>query len=220
MSKCIILAKNPLIMFFRNCITTYHQFKLLNLAESKFTEDANSGFSTSLYLRNKSDASLWILRELALLAGNLSGLPWDLAEPVSLTKYSEDQNYELHFDSEFMMEGKEMKRAATFLLYLNSVSNGGETIFPRSINESDVDPTSIPNDKPLLREICHNDNVLKVAPEARSCLVFFNHLTEEKGGGLNRRSIHGSCPVVNQEKWIAQIWLHHEPWGSGVTDFW
>ena len=73
---------------------------------------------------------------------------------------------------------------------------------------------------PILREICHNDNVLKVAPEARSCLVFFNHLTEEKGGGLNRRSIHGSCPVVNQEKWIAQIWLHHEPWGSGVTDFW
>lgn len=220
MSKCIILAKNPLIMFFRNCITTYHQFKLLNLAESKFTEDANSGFSTSLYLQNKSDASLWTLRELALLAGNLSGLPWDLAEPVSLTKYSENQNYELHFDSEFMMKGKKMKRAATFLLYLNSVSNGGETIFPRSINESDVDPTSIPNDKPLLREICHNDNVLKVAPEARSCLVFFNHLTEEKGGGLNRRSIHGSCPVVNQEKWIAQIWLHHEPWGPGVTDFW
>ena len=154
-----------------------------------------------------------------MLAGNLSGLPWNLAEPVSLTKYSANQSYGLHFDSDFVMEGKKMKRAATFLVYLNSVSQGGETIFPRSINKADVDLTSVPNEKPLLKEICHR-NVLKVAPQARSCLVFFNHLAEEQGGGLNPRSIHGSCPVFNQEKWIAQIWLHHEPWGSGVTDFW
>lgn len=221
MSEVIVLSRNPLIKLFRNCITMHQQLNLINLAKERLTEDTDSGFSSSLYLHNKNDANLWILRDLAMLAGNLSGFPWKLAEPVSLTKYSSHQNYELHFDSGFLVQGKKMKRAATFLVYLNSVSQGGETIFPRAISDFDIDLASVPNEKPLLKEICHDDNVLKVTPEARSCLVFFNHLTEEHGGELNPRSIHGSCSVINQEKWIAQIWLHDEPWGSaGVTDFW
>jgi len=216
----VVLSTNPLIRLFKNCISPHQQHNLMNLAKERLTEDTDTGFSASLYLRNKSDANLLVLRDLVVLAGNLSGLPWKLAEPVSLTKYSHNQNYALHFDSGFVMGSKKMKRVATFLVYLNSVSYGGETIFPRTINDSDVDHTLVPNEKPLLKEICYRDDVLKVTPEGRSCLVFYNHLTEEQGGELNPRSVHGSCPVISEEKWIAQIWLHHEPWGSGVTDFW
>lgn len=221
MSQVVILSTSPPIRLYRNCITTQQQTSLMNLAKERLTENTNSGFSSSLYLRNKSDANLWILREMAMLAGNLSGLPWKLAEPVSLTKYTANQNYELHYDSGFVIQGKRMKRAATFLVYLNSVVQGGETIFPRATNDSNVGDTSLPNEKPLLKEICCDENILKVSPEARSCLVFFNHVINEQDyGELNPRSIHGSCPLISGEKWIAQIWLHHEPWGSYEKDFW
>lgn len=218
----VVLSTNPLIRLYRDCITTQQQSSLMNLAKERLIENTNSGFSWSLYLRNKSDANLWILREMAMLAGNLSGLPWKLAEPVSLTKYTANQNYELHYDSGFVMQGKRMKRAATFLVYLNSVPQGGETIFPRAIiNASNVGYTSLQNEKPLLKEICCDENIIKVVPEATSCLVFFNHIISEQGyGELNPRSVHGSCPVIYGEKWIAQIWLHHEPWGSYEEDFW
>lgn len=222
MSEMVVLSTNPLIRLYRDCITTQQQSSLMNLAKERLIENTNSGFSWSLYLRNKSDANLWILREMAMLAGNLSGLPWKLAEPVSLTKYTANQNYELHYDSGFVMQGKRMKRAATFLVYLNSVPQGGETIFPRAIiNASNVGYTSLQNEKPLLKEICCDENIIKVVPEARSCLVFFNHIISEQGyGELNPRSVHGSCPVIYGEKWITQIWLHHEPWGSYEEDFW
>lgn len=221
MSEMVVLSTNPLIRLYRDCITTQQQSSLMNLAKERLIENTNSGFSWSLYLRNKSDANLRILREMAMLAGNLSGLPWKLAEPVSLTKYTANQNYELHYDSGFVMQGKRMKRAATFLVYLNSVPQGGETIFPRAINASNVGCTSLQNEKPLLKEICCDENIIKVVPEARSCLVFFNHIISEQGyGELNPRSVHGSCPVIYGEKWIAQIWLHHEPWGSYEEDFW
>ena len=222
MSEMVVLSTNPLIRLYRDCITTQQQSSLMNLAKERLIENTNSGFSWSLYLRNKSDANLWILREMAMLAGNLSGLPWKLAEPVSLTKYTANQNYELHYDSGFVMQGKRMKRAATFLVYLNSVPQGGETIFPRAIiNASNVGYTSLQNEKPLLKEICCDENIIKVVPEATSCLVFFNHIISEQGyGELNPRSVHGSCPVIYGEKWIAQIWLHHEPWGSYEEDFW
>ncbi|XP_068754183.1 uncharacterized protein [Montipora capricornis] len=219
-SEVIVLSRNPIVKLFRNCISKQQRFNLMQLAKKRLTEDTASGFSSSLYLQNKRDANLSVLREIAILAGDLSGLPWKFAEPVSLTKYSSHQKYELHYDSGFSMIGKKMKRDATFLVYLNSVSHGGETIFPCSVKNSVVDFPCMPNDKPLLKDICHQEDVLRVSPEARSCLVFFNHFTEEQGGELNPRSIHGSCPVINEEKWIVQIWLHREPWGSGVTDFW
>ena len=220
MSKVAELSANPVIKLYKNCITSQQQFNIMKLAKERLVEDTNSGFSWSLYLREKRDANLAILREIVMLAGNLSGLPWKLAEPVSLTKYTANQNYDLHYDSGFVTQGKKMKRAATFLLYLNS-AHGGETIFPLSTNGSNVGHAPLQNQKPLLKDICCDEKVLKVVPEARSCLVFFNHLVNEKElGELNPRSIHGSCPVINGEKWIVQVWLHHEPWGSNVTDFW
>lgn len=217
-SEAIFLSKNPVIKLFRNCISKQQQHDLMRLAKERLTDNTDSGFSSSLYLRNTNDSHLSILREITKLAGNLSGLPWKLSEPVSLTKYTLNQKYELHFDSGFAIAGGRMKRDATFLVYLNSVLRGGETIFPCCLNNSDAEFPCVPNGKPLLKDICHQEEFLKVSPQARTCLVFFNH--EEQGGELHLRSLHGSCPVVNQEKWIVQIWLHREPWGSGISDFW
>ena len=212
----VVLSLDPLIKLFRNCITLQQQVDLLNLAQKRLTKDTDSGFSSSLYLRQKSDANLSILRDVAMLAGNLSGLPWKLAEPVSLTRYTSSQSYGLHYDSGFTMQGKRMERAATLLLYLNSVPQGGETVFPFAANESSR--SFLVGEKPPLTDACYDGSALKIVPEAASCLVFFNHLNND--AGLNPRALHGSCPVINGEKWIAQIWLHDKPWGSGVTDIW
>ena len=220
-----VLAHRPLIKLFSNCISSKETQQLLTLASNRLTRDTDSGFSSSLYLRGQSDAKIPILRQIAMLAGNLSGLPWKLAESVSLTKYTANQSYGLHYDSGFMMHGKRMNRVITFLVYLNNVTKGGETVFPYAVNiQSNAhQPSSFAlpaEQKPPLDRICKKEGVLKVSPKAGYCLLFYNNLPDSKNGVRDPMAIHGSCPVVQGDKWIAQIWLHDEPWGEGVTDFW
>ena len=115
-----------------------------------------------------------------------------------------------------------MKRAGTFLVYLNDVAEGGETIFPYALGNLTAtnEFSSVPVRKPELSEICHKESILKVRPRKGQCLLFHNHLSDSEVGGLDPLAVHGSCPVELGEKWIAQIWLHDVPWGEGVTDFW
>ena len=215
-----VLSQKPLVYLYKNCITQNEKKELLRLAKQRLTEETNSGFSSSLYLRQESDAKLPILKEIAKIAGKISGLPWKLAESVSLTKYSLGQNYGLHYDSGFYMQGKRMKRTGTFLVYLNDVESGGETIFPYATNDSTVNSNNLEIVKPPIQQICATKGVLKIPPKARDCVLFYNHKSKQFEGGLDSLSLHGSCPVLSGEKWIAQIWLHDEPWGKGVTDFW
>ncbi|EDO48933.1 predicted protein, partial [Nematostella vectensis] len=180
------------------------------------TKETESGFSSSLYLKNKEDSKITILRDIAQLAGKLSNTQWRFAEPVALTKYKVGQKYSLHYDSGFLMNQRRVKRTATFLVYLNDVKSGGETIFPLATNISSIQLKKENVDKPSLDSICGKENnMVKVSPEAQSCLLFWNHVD---GDDVDAFSLHGSCPVVSGEKWIAQIWLHNEPWEN--EDFW
>ncbi|XP_032222378.2 prolyl 4-hydroxylase 5 [Nematostella vectensis] len=211
-----IISFYPNIYLYRNCITNKQQENLLGLATERLTKETESGFSSSLYLKNKEDSKITILRDIAQLAGKLSNTQWRFAEPVALTKYKVGQKYSLHYDSGFLMNQRRVKRTATFLVYLNDVKSGGETIFPLATNISSIQLKKENVDKPSLDSICGKENnMVKVSPEVLSCLLFWNHVD---GDDVDALSLHGSCPVVSGEKWIAQIWLHNEPWENG--DFW
>lgn len=211
--KYIELSQFPKIHLYKNCITEKQRRELLNLAAERLSSETDSGFSSSLYLRDTGDAKLPILREIAKLAGTLSGLPWKNAEPVSLTKYTLKQNYGLHYDSGFFMNGNRTNRKATFLLYLNNVK-GGETVFPFAANKTD----SIKQvERKPIQEVCGNGRGVKIPPVLGSCVVFYNHLDE--ASEVDPLSLHGSCPVLSGEKWIAQIWVRGKS-GNEKDTFW
>jgi prolyl 4-hydroxylase len=50
---------------------------------------------------------------------------------------------------------------------------------------------------------CASDSVLKFKPKAGSALFWFNHHPDLS---VDSSTLHGSCPVKGNKKYIAQRW--------------
>lgn len=106
-------------------------------------------------------------------------------EPLQLVKYKFGGHYGPHYDasraidpySETLYPHDDNDRAATILIYLSDVDEGGSTVFP-TLN-------------------------LTVEPIKASAVAWFNlnHL-----GYTEPHSIHAACPVFIGTKWIATKW--------------
>lgn len=70
------------------------------------------------------------------------------------------------------------QRVGTFLIYLNDVAEGGETVFPKV--------------------------GLSIVPKKGSA-IYFHYANEQ--GQLDRLSVHSSLPVKKGEKWAAAKWI-------------
>eukprot|EP01104_Vermistella_antarctica_P005039 TRINITY_DN15449_c0_g1_i1.p1 TRINITY_DN15449_c0_g1~~TRINITY_DN15449_c0_g1_i1.p1 ORF type:complete len:279 (+),score=47.59 TRINITY_DN15449_c0_g1_i1:266-1102(+) len=108
-------------------------------------------------------------------------------ETIYLLHYDVGQQYRQHFDffnpeKSWTNLRKGGQRMMTFLMYLNDVEEGGETIFP-GIN-------------------------VKV-PVRKGLGVLFHDLYPN--GEYDINSLHGGDPVVKGEKWIATIWIREYP---------
>jgi prolyl 4-hydroxylase len=110
-----------------------------------------------------------------------------VSEPLQLVYYTEGQEYKPHAD--FTIPGlvnMQPSRFATMIIYLNTVSDGGETIFPRWLN-------------------AETDEALIVKPVAGRAILFYNLLPD---GNYDERTIHASLPVPQgREKWVANFWV-------------
>ncbi|THF96522.1 hypothetical protein TEA_025153 [Camellia sinensis var. sinensis] len=85
---------------------------------------------------------------------------------------------------------------ASFLLYLSSVEEGGETMFP------------FENGLNLDANYDYRKCVgLKVKPRRGDGLLFYSLFPN---GTIDSASIHGSCPVNLGEKWVATKWIRDE----------
>ncbi|MHC0038918.1 2OG-Fe(II) oxygenase [Pseudoneobacillus sp. C159] len=111
----------------------------------------------------------------------LTSFPIENGEGLQVLNYGNGEEYKLHFDffsNNMVNPSHGGQRIATFLIYLNEVVDGGETVFPKI--------------------------GLSVVPKKGSA-VYFHYGNEN--GQLDRLSMHSSVPVRQGEKWVATKWI-------------
>ncbi|KAG6406642.1 hypothetical protein SASPL_134248 [Salvia splendens] len=120
----------------------------------------------------------------------------------NVLRYEVDQRYVSHYDSFNPAEYGPLKsqRVASFLLYLSDVEEGGETMFP------------FENGSNMNQGYDYQGCIgLKVRPRRGDGLLFYSLYPN---GTIDPTSLHGSCPVVKGEKWVATKWIRDEAKGS------
>lgn len=124
----------------------------------------------------------------------LARLPLDHAEPLQVGRYGTGEFYEPHFDSSVGLS-----RAATVLIYLGGPEEGGQTIFPkrRTCAGREFGSCCVPG-------AFLDDGGLALGPQKGRAVLFYSY---DLDGRHNALSLHGSCPVISGEKWIAQQWF-------------
>ncbi|KAK8962690.1 hypothetical protein KSP40_PGU014073 [Platanthera guangdongensis] len=126
-------------------------------------------------------------------------LPEENGEAIQILHYETGEKYEPHFDyfDDKINQALGGHRIATVLMYLSNIKKGGETVFP----DSDDIPAQPKDDS---WSDCAKTGYA-VKPEKGDALLFFNlHPDATK----NSKSLHGSCPVIEGEKWSATKWIH------------
>ena len=110
-----------------------------------------------------------------------------LAESLQLVHYDVGQEYTAHHDFGYpsVRHKNTPSRSANILLYLNDVPAGGETAFPRWMNAETSD-------------------ALKVKPERGKAVLFYSLLPD---GNMDDLSQHAAMPVMQGEKWMANMWI-------------
>jgi prolyl 4-hydroxylase len=110
-----------------------------------------------------------------------------LAESLQVVRYQQGQEYAAHHDFVHPRHHNRHQptRFATLLFYLNTPPQGGETVFPRAVN-----PT--------------NHEGLSIAPQKGTAVLFYNLLPD---GNMDDLSQHASKPVLQGEKWLANLWV-------------
>lgn len=172
--------------------------------------------STSTYLTTPTK----VTERLETRAHNLTRLPRDLGEQIQVVRYEPGQKYEAHRDffnpNDYVGQPAVLRsvdygarnRLATVFWYLSSVAAGGETYFPRALNEHGREYHPWNYDfKDCYRGIA-------VKAELGKAIIFYSMLPN---GQLDERSLHGGCPPSGDGlKWAANKWIwNHHPTFSG-----
>ncbi|CAN6482118.1 unnamed protein product [Victoria cruziana] len=124
-------------------------------------------------------------------------IPRSHGEAFNILRYQVGQKYDSHFDVFNPAEygPQKSQRMASFLLYLTDVEEGGETMFP--FEDEKIDAA-------YDYKRCTG---LKVKPKQGDALLFYSLFPN---GTIDVTSLHGSCPVIKGEKWVATKWIRDE----------
>ncbi|KAF3444728.1 hypothetical protein FNV43_RR14421 [Rhamnella rubrinervis] len=135
-------------------------------------------------------------------------LPVENGESMQILHYENGQKYEPHFDYFHDKANQELggHRVATVLMYLSNVEKGGETIFPNSESKMSQPKGDDMSD-------CAK-NGYAVKPEKGDALLFFSLHPDAT---TDSNSLHGSCPVIEGEKWSATKWIHVRSFERSAT---
>ncbi|KAF6165250.1 hypothetical protein GIB67_030432 [Kingdonia uniflora] len=163
------------------------------------TEETTKGTRTSsgTFISASEDKSgtLDIIEEKIARA---TMIPKTHGEEFNVLRYEIGQRYLSHYDAFNPDEygPQKSQRVASFLLYLSDVEEGGETIFPF---ENGLNMDINYNFKECIG--------LKVKPRQGDGLLFYSLFPN---GTIDQMSLHGSCPVIKGEKWVATKWIRNQ----------
>ncbi|AEF98617.1 2OG-Fe(II) oxygenase [Methylomonas methanica] len=122
----------------------------------------------------------------------LMNWPEDHGEGIQILHYGVGAQYKPHFD--YFLENESGgalqmtqsgQRVATLVMYLNEVTEGGETVFP--------------------------DVGISITPK-RGSAAYFAYCNSL--GQVDPATLHGGAPVLTGEKWIATKWMRQYKYGS------
>jgi len=156
------------------------------------------------------------IRALEERAHNLTRLPYDLGENIQVVRYTVGQKYGAHRDffnpNDYHKQPQMLRsveygarnRLATVFWYLADVDEGGETFFPRALNEEGREYHPWNGD----HEDCYRG--LYVPPVRGNAVLFYSMVPD---GRLDERSLHGGCKPrgTTTEKWGANQWIWNHP---------
>ncbi len=180
--------------------------------DSTATEDGVRT-STQTFMERGGSAQIRALEERA---HNLTRLPYPLGENIQVLRYTEGQKYGAHRDffspNDYHKQPQMLKhveygarnRLATVFWYLETVAEGGETFFPRALNESGVEYMPWNGD----HEDCYRGIAIK--PVRGNAVLFYSIVPD---GRLDERALHGGCKPrgASTEKWGANQWIWNHP---------
>lgn len=202
------LSWSPRAFLYKNFLTDEECDHLIELSKDKLEKsmvaDNESGKSIQSEVRTSSGMFLnkqqdEIVSGIEARIAAWTFLPVENGESMQVLHYMNGEKYEPHFD--FFHDKANQRlgghRVATVLMYLSNVEKGGETIFPHAEGK-----LSQPKDESW-SECAHKGYAVK--PRKGDALLFFSlHLDAT----TDSKSLHGSCPVIEGEKWSATKWIH------------
>ncbi|GMM71352.1 hypothetical protein MTsDn5_13040 [Alteromonas gracilis] len=125
----------------------------------------------------------WITRKLDKVISQVTNTPRCNGEALNILRYEPGQQYKPHYDglnekNDALMFKDGKQRIKTALIYLNTVKEGGETLFPKL--------------------------GISIAPTIGNMVVFSN--TDEHGKLLSN-SYHAGAPSISENKWLVTKWI-------------
>ncbi|CAN6911095.1 unnamed protein product [Brassica oleracea] len=202
------LSWTPRVFLYKGLLTDEECDHFINLAKGKLEKsmvaDNDSGKSVESEVRTSSGMFLSkrqddIVANVETKLAAWTFLPEENGESMQILHYENGQKYEPHFDFFHDQVNQQLggHRIATVLMYLSNVKKGGETVFPMWKGA-----TAQPKDDSWTQ--CAKQGYA-VKPMKGDALLFFNL---HPNATTDPSSLHGSCPVVEGEKWSATRWIH------------
>ncbi|PSS30706.1 Prolyl 4-hydroxylase [Actinidia chinensis var. chinensis] len=170
----------------------------LALREGETAENTKGIRTSSGMFISASEDKTGILDLIEEKIARATMIPRSHGEAFNVLRYEIGQRYNSHYDAFNPAEygPQKSQRIASFLLYLSDVEEGGETMFPFE-NGWSMD----------LNYDYRKCVGLRVKPRRGDGLLFFSLFPN---GTIDATSLHGSCPVMTGEKWVATKWIRDE----------
>ncbi|QED47812.1 2OG-Fe(II) oxygenase [Cytobacillus dafuensis] len=188
--KVLLKIDKPYILYLDNVLSHDECNQLIELSKNRLEPsqiiDTYSG-ERKLAAGRTSKGAYYKLNENNFISkienriAEITNHPIVNGEGLQVLNYELGEEYKAHFDyfpsGQIQLENGG-QRIATFLMYLNDVEEGGETIFPKI--------------------------GLSIVPKKGTALYF--HYGNSKGQ-VDRLSLHSSVPVTKGEKWVSTKWI-------------
>ncbi|WOK94417.1 putative prolyl 4-hydroxylase 9 [Canna indica] len=205
-----VLSWKPRAFYFPEFATVDQCQTIIKTAKSRLTpstlflrkgetEENTKGIRTSTgTFLSASDDSTGTLELIEKKIARVTKIPRENGEAFNILRYELGQRYASHYDAFDPAQYGPQKshRVATFLLYMSDVEEGGETCFPF--------------ENGFIMHIGYDYEKcigLKIKPRMGDGILFYSMFVNHT---IDPTSLHGSCPVIKGEKWVATKWIRDQ----------